>query len=160
MAATYMHEGQWTQAVKQLEAAMQIHRAHPEYNLAMGECKLQLGSTKEAIQYFTNAVRARPKNIAGWEALIRSLYSVNYYEEALEQIVAAMTLTEKKPLFTYYLSAVYFAMGKSKEGLVQLQKAISMAPRMIKKFIELNPSILQNQQVVDLIASSKRTRKR
>src|SRR5205823_9819181 len=130
--------------------------SQPDYNLAMGECKMQLGNIKEAIQYFTNVVRSRPKNIAGWEALIRGLYNVAYYEEALEQVHAAIKLTDGKALFIYYLSAVYFAMGKSKEGLLQLQKAMIKSPGMVKKFIRLNPSILQNQQVVDLIAALKR----
>lgn len=156
VACTYIHEEQWVQAIKNLESAMQIHRLQPEYNLAMGECKMQLGNIKDAIQYFTNVVRSRPKNIAGWEALIRGLYNVKYYEEALEQVFAAIKLTEGKPLFIYYLSAVYFAMGKSKEGLLQLQRAMVKSPRVVKKFVELNPSILQNPQVVDLIAGFKR----
>ncbi len=130
----------------------------PEYNLAMGECKMQLGSIKDAIQHFTNVVRSRPKNVAGWEALIRCLYNVAYYEEALEQVFAAIKLTEGRALFIYYLSAVYFAMGKQKEGLLQLQRAIMKSPKTLKKFISLNPSILQNQLVVDLIAGFKRNR--
>ena len=159
IACTYIHESQWTQAVKQLESAMQIHRAQPEYNLAMGECKMQLGAVKEAIQHFSNVVRSRPKNVAGWEALIRCLYNVRYFDEALEQVQAAIRRTEGKSLFLYYLSAVYFAMGKSKEGLLQLHKAMVKSPKLVKKFVALNPSILQNQQVVDLIAGFKKNRK-
>lgn len=158
IACTYIHEQQWNQAIKQLESAMQIHRNQPEYNLAMGECKMQLGNIKEAIQFLTNVVRSRPRNMAGWEALIRCLYNVKYYDEAMEQIHAAMRHTENKPVFLFYQSAVYFARGKSKEGLLYLNKAMTKAPRMIRKFLALNPSILQNQQVVDLIASYKRNR--
>lgn len=158
LACTYIHEQQWSQAVKQLESAMDIHRMQPEYNLAMGECKLKLGNIKDAIQHFTNVVRSRPKNVAGWEALIRCLYKVAYFEEAMEQALAAIQLTEGKALFIYYLSAIYFSMRKSKEGLQQLQRAMLKSPRLVKKFVELNPSILQNQQVVDLIAGFKRNR--
>jgi len=32
------------------------------------------------------------------------------------------------------------------------------APKLLKKFVELNPSILRNQQVVDLIAKFKRNK--
>ena len=100
----------------------------------------------------------RPRNISSWEALIRCLFSAEYYEEALEQVLAAMKITEGKIIFVYYLSAVYFAMGKSKEELIQLEKALSKAPKLLKKFIELNPAILQNQQVVDLVAKYKRNK--
>jgi len=32
------------------------------------------------------------------------------------------------------------------------------APKLLKKFIELNPSILQNRQVVDVVAKFKRNK--
>jgi len=52
-----------------------------------------------------------------------------------------------------------FMLGKSKEGLLKLEAAMEKAPRSLKKFIELNPSILQNNQVVDLVARYKKGKK-
>ncbi|MFI5156916.1 MAG: tetratricopeptide repeat protein, partial [Chitinophagales bacterium] len=158
IACTYLNEGQWTNAVKQLEAAMRIHARMPEYNLAMGECKMQLGEYREAIQYFSNVVRIRPRNISSWEALIRCLYTAEFFDEALEQVHAAIRITHHKPIFIFYLSAVYFALGKSKEGLLQLEKAMTKAPKLLKKLIELNPVILQYQPVVDIIARHKKNK--
>jgi tetratricopeptide (TPR) repeat protein len=158
IACTYLNEGQWANAVKQLETALRIHAKQPEYNLAMGECKMQLGEYKEAIQHFSNVVRMRPRNISSWEALIRCLYNAGFYKEALEQVQAAIRLTGGKPLFIFYLSAVYFAMGKSKEGLLQLEKAMTKAPKMLKKLVELNPVILQYQPVVDIVARYKKNK--
>src|ERR1700760_2072106 len=158
LACTYMNEEQWSQAVKQLEAAMRIHTIQPEYNLAMGECKMQLGEFKEAIVFFSNVVRIRPRNISSWEALIRCLYNAEYFEEALEQVEAAIRITGGKPLFVFYLSAVLFALGRSREGLLQLENAMSKAPRLLKKLLELNPVILQYQPVVDIIARYKKNK--
>lgn len=158
IACTYMNEGQWNTAAKQLQTALQIHRLQPEYNLAMGECKMNLGEFKEAIQFFSTVVAQRPKNISSWEALIRCLYIGEYYDEAVEQIDAAIRHTDNKPIFTFYLSAIYFAMGRSKEGLVQLENGMNKAPKLLKKLIDLNPSILQHHQVVDLVAKYKRNR--
>ena len=93
-----------------------------------------------------------------WEALIRCLYIGEYYDEAVEQVDAAIRHTDNKPIFTFYLSAIYFAMGRSKEGLVQLENGMNKAPRLLKKLIDLNPSILQHQQVVDLVARYKKNR--
>jgi hypothetical protein len=47
-------------------------------------------------------------------------------------------------------------MGKSKEALLQLESGMSKNPKLVKKFIEINPSILQVQQVVDVIARFKK----
>jgi tetratricopeptide (TPR) repeat protein len=69
IACTYFNEGQWTSAIKQLETALRIQRQQSEYNLLMGECKLQMGQVKEAVQYFSVVVRVKPKNTAGWGSI-------------------------------------------------------------------------------------------
>ena len=158
IACTYYNEGQWGSAVKQLESALKIHRLQPEYNLLMGECKLHLNEIKEAVQYLSTAVRVRPRNISGWEALIRCLYTAEFYTEARQQALAALTHTNNKPVFLFYLSAVLFAMNKSKEALLYLEKAMSLSPKLLKKFVQLNPSILQNPLVIDIIAQYKRNK--
>jgi tetratricopeptide (TPR) repeat protein len=159
IALTYYNEKQYGSAVKSLETALRIHKAQPEYNLLMGECKMQLNEIKEAVQFLSTAVRVRPRNIAGWEALIRCLYNAEFYSEARQQALAALSHTNSKPIFLYYLSAILFAMGKSKEALLYLEKALSSTTKHLKKFVQLNPSILQNPQVVDLVAQYKRSRK-
>jgi tetratricopeptide (TPR) repeat protein len=138
---------------------MRIHRNISEYNLAMGECKMNLKNYKEAIQYFGAVVSNKPKNIAGWEALIKCLMQIELYEEAFNQTTAALLATEGKPLFFFYSSSILFAMGKSKEALIRLEIGMGKAPKLLKKFIELNPYILQNNQVVDLIARYKKKKK-
>lgn len=156
VAGTYMNEENWTQAVRYLEQALQISRTLPEFNLAMGNCYLKLGKVKDAIHYFTVVVQYKPRNLSGWEALIRCLYTSERYEEALLQMDIAETRTGEKPVFRYYRAAVNFALGRPKEALLQLEEAIHIAPKLLKKFIELNPVILQDQAVVDVIARAKR----
>ncbi len=158
IACTYFNEGQWESCTKQLEHALKIHRLRPDYNLLMGEAKMQLGFFKDAVQFFSNVVRLRPRNAAGWEALIRCLYKAPFLDEALEQVDAALRLTNYKPVFLFYKSSVLFAMGKTKEAILQLEIAMEKSPKLLKKFMELNPSILQNQQVVDVLARFKRKR--
>src|SRR5215203_3337547 len=160
IACTYYNEGQWTSTIKQLESALKIHRHQFEYNLLMGESKFQLTQIKEAIQYFSNAVRIKPKNIAGWEALIRCLYQSEFYTEARQQVVAAMDITSGKPVFLFYLSAILLALGKTKDALLYLETAMRASPKTLKKFIDLNPSVLQNASVVDVIARHKKSKRR
>jgi tetratricopeptide (TPR) repeat protein len=158
IACTYFNEGQWESAVKHLEVALKIHGQQSEYNLLMGESKMQLGLYKDAIQYFSAVVATRPKNKRGWEALVRCLFKAEYFEEAKEQVLTAIEITNGQPIFYYYLSAVLFAMKKTKEAIVQLENAMTKSPKQLKKFVELNPSILQNHHVVDVISKFKRNR--
>ena len=158
IACTYFNEGQWESAAKQLETALKIQRHQVEYNLLMGECKMQLGFYKDAIQYFSAIVTTRPKNKKGWEALVRCLYKAEYFEEAKDQVTAALKISNGQPIFLYYLSAVLFALGKTKEAILQLEHAMTKSPKLVKQFVELNPAILQNHHVVDVISRFKRKR--
>lgn len=156
IACTYMNEGTWDSAIKNLEIAMRIHRMQPEYNLAMGQCFMELNKLDDAITYFGNVVRVRPKNLNGWTELLKCLFKAELFDEAVEYAGFAYEQTDGKPIFLFYKSAVLYAMGKSKEGLLFLEQGMIKNPRLIKKFIELNPSILQNQGVVDIIARFKK----
>lgn len=158
IACTYFNEGEWEGAVKQLETALRIHRHQAEYNILMGECKMLQGFYKDAIHYFSAVVSQSPKNKKGWEALVRCLYMGKYYDEAREQVTAAIKILNAQPIFIYYLSAILFAIGKTKEGILQLENAMSKSPKLVKKFVELNPAILQNHHVVDVISKFKRKR--
>jgi len=156
IACTYMNEANWNSAVKTLEVALRMHRLQPEYNLAMGQCYMQLDRLEDAISYFGNVVRVRPKNSNGWIELIKCLYKAALWDEAMEYASFAFEQTDGKSIFIFYKSAILLASGKSKEAIVQLELGMQLNPKLIKKFIELNPSILQNQLVVDVIARFKK----
>jgi len=158
IACTYFNEAQWESAAKQLETALKLQRHQLEYNLLMGECKMQQGYYKDAIQYFSAIVTTRPKNKKGWEALVRCLYKAGYFEEAKDQVTAALKISNGQPIFLYYLSAILFALGKTKEATLQLEHAMAKSPKLVKQFVELNPAILQNHHVVDVISRFKRKR--
>jgi tetratricopeptide (TPR) repeat protein len=84
------------------------------------------------------------------------LYQGEFYDEALEQVKAALKITEQKPIFIYYLSAILMALGKTKEALLQLETALEASPKLLKKLLHLNPAILRHQLVIDVIAASKK----
>jgi tetratricopeptide (TPR) repeat protein len=156
VACTYMNESNWNSAIKSLEIALRMHKLQPEFNLAIGQCYTELGKLEEAITYFGNVVRVRPKNLNGWTELIRCLYKAELLEEAWEYAGFAYEQTDGKSVFIFYKSAILFALGKSKEAILQLEQGMQKNPKQVKKFIELNPALLQNQQVVDIIARHKK----
>lgn len=160
IAGTYMREGQWESAVKNIENAMSINRSNPDFHFSLAQCYIQLGRIKDAVIHFTQFIKARPRNIKGWKELIRCLYDAGYFEEALEQIDNAQKSTENKPLLFYYKSAVLFSIGKSKEALLNLHFGMQNAPQFIRHFIELNPSLLQNSSVANIISSYKNSEKK
>lgn len=152
ISKNYMMEENWGNALKSILSAIRINRNNAEYCLLAGECMLQLENHKEALIYFLNAIRIRPSSKKNWRAFIRGLYLAEFYEEALAQLQIAEHSLGRHPVFRYYEAAILMATGKRKEGLIQLENGLQQAPRQVKKLIELNPSILQNSAVVDLLA--------
>ena len=121
---------------------------------------MQLGNIDEAITYLGNVVRVRPKNVTGWVELLKCLYVGKLFEEGLEYSTFAYEQTDSKPIFIFFKSMFLFATGMSKEALIVLENGMSVNPKLIKQFIEINPSILQHQQVVELIAKYKKRKSR
>jgi tetratricopeptide (TPR) repeat protein len=158
IAFTYYHEQNWQGAIRQLDNALKLQRDQYEYLLLAGECKMHMEEYKGALQYLSSVVSVRPKNRGGWEALIRCLFRAGMLEEALEKNELALNLTGNNAIFQFYKAAILLEKGDPKEGILQIEIAMETAPRLLKKFIELNPSILQNQLVVDVIARYKRKR--
>ena len=158
VACTYMNEEQWESAIKNLENAMRIHRNRPEYNFALGQCYMQMNKIKDAVIYFSNFIKARPKNIKGWKELFRCLYEADFFEEALQQVQNAIKTTDNKPILFFYKSAALFALGRSKEALLQLETGMDLAPKLLKQLVEMEPSLLQHNQVIELLAKYKKNR--
>jgi tetratricopeptide (TPR) repeat protein len=158
IACTYINEGLTENAVKQLQNALRLQPLQPEFNLAMGECMVDLGRFNDGIEYFGNVIRAKSKSIKGWSALLECLMKGNLLDEAEEYAQTAFDETGSKPVFLFYKTAILFAQGKSKEALNQLEAAMEKAPKLIRKLIDLNPRLLQHQQVVDIIARYKRSK--
>ncbi len=160
IALTYIHEKHWQQAMKPLETALRMQPSSTVYNMAAGECSLALRKNKEALHYFSIVVHKSPKKISGWEALIHCLYVSGFYEEASELCLTAFIATGHKSSIYYLYSTVLFADGKTKAALQQLETAISLSSKGLRKFIEMNPVILQNAQVVALLAQMKKRKQK
>lgn len=158
VATTYMKENKYAQAVKYLDMALRIKRLDPEFNLTMGECNMKLGKPKEAVHYFLTVVQSKPRNLKGWEALIRSLFEAGQFNEAEKQIQQAKLRVGEKPVFDFYESAVFLAQGKTSLGFTLLEKTIEAFPKQLKLFLKLYPSSVKYPQVVEMLLKSKRRR--
>ncbi|MEO7210376.1 MAG: tetratricopeptide repeat protein [Chitinophagaceae bacterium] len=160
IALTYIHEKNWQQAMKPLDTALRMLPSSTVYNMAAGECCMALGKNKEALHYFSIVVHKSPRKVSGWESLIHCLYESGFYEEAAEQCMVALIATGHKSSIYYLYSAVLFADGKTKSALQQLETAISLSPKGLRKFIDINPVILQNPQVVSILAQMKKQKQK
>ena len=140
IAGTYMNEGHWESAVKNIENAMRINKSQPDYHFALAKCYMQLKRIKEAVIHFSNFIKARPKNANGWKELIKCLYDAGYFEEALEQVYNA----QKNTIINHFLHFInlrfYLHWANPKKLCYICEIAMQKSPTNIKQFVELNPS--------------------
>ncbi len=153
---TYAREKQWDKAVKAYSVALHLNKDNASYCMAIGNCLMEMDAKSEALVCYLNAVRLKPGNKSTWIALIRGLYFSGYYDEALTQLEVAREHCGDKADFRYYHAAVLFEQGKSKEALLQLEKALKLSPVRAKIFTELNPEYLRRSSVAELIGKYKK----
>ena len=153
---TYARERQWEKAVKAYSVALHLDKDNASYCMAIGNCLMELDVKSEALVCYLNAVRLKPGNKTTWVALIRGLFLAGYYDEALTQIEVAREHCGDKPDFRYFQAALLIELGKSKEGMIQLETALKASPSKIKVFTQLNPEYLRRAAVSDLITKYKK----
>lgn len=159
IATTYNKENKYTQAVKYLEMGLTIKRLDPEFNLLMGETLVKLGRLRDAVHYFLSAVHAKPRNVKGWEALIRTLFISMQYAEAYKHLKEALSKLGSKPVLLYYESAILICLGRTKEGFLMLERALELNHRTLKSFLKVFPAAVKHPQVVELILKYKRRKR-
>ncbi len=127
--------------------------------MAIGNCLMELNVKSEALVCYLNAVRLKPDNKTTWVSLVRGLYIAGYYDEAILQLHVAIEHCGEKGDFYYFQAAALFELGKAKEAMLQLEKALSMAPAKVKLFTELNPEYLMRTPVAELIGKYKKPKR-
>jgi len=153
---TYARERDWEKAVKAYSVALNIDKENATYCMAIGNCLMEMDVKSEALVCFLNAVRLKPSIKSTWIALVRGLYITGHYEEALTQIDVARGNCGEKTEFNYLQAAVLFEMGKAKEALLVLERALKEAPSKLKTFTQLNPDFIKRSSVADLVARYKK----
>lgn len=160
LATTYMQEAIWDLAIKHLESALSIAPNNKDFNLAIGECKMNQKKYEEAREFFAKVIAVKHNNTKAWELIIKCLLLSQDYNTANLFCDAALENSNQKPIFIYYKSACYFLQKKQKAAMLELQNALTLNPKLVNKLIEFMPDILQNQKVVELIAQFKKNKKK
>jgi tetratricopeptide (TPR) repeat protein len=153
---TYTREGQWEKAVKAYSVALHLNKDNASYCMAIGNCLMEMDVKSEALVCYLNAVRLKPGNKTTWVALMKGLYLAGYFDEALTQIEVAREHCGDKGDFRYFQAACLFELGKSKEGLLQLEKGLKLAPARLRLFTSLNPEYLRRSAVAEIISRHKK----
>jgi tetratricopeptide (TPR) repeat protein len=153
---TYSKEMQWEKAIKSYTAALALNKNNASYCIALANCLMEMGGTKEALILYLNAVRIKPSSKTAWLSLVRALYHTEMYEEGISQLDIAEKFCGDKPEFTYYRATILLAMGKTKDAVLYLETALTIAPKKLSCIQVLDKGALQHPSFTDVIAMFKK----
>jgi tetratricopeptide (TPR) repeat protein len=153
---TYTKENDWEKAMKSYSVALHLNKDNSVYCLALANCLMELNAIKEALVLYLNAVRLKPGTKTTWLALVRGLYIAEYYDEAIAQLNLAESICGAKPEFIYYRSAVLLATGKTKDAVLYLEEALTLAPKKVSALNQLEKEIIHHPTFTDVIAQFKK----
>lgn len=152
---TYVKERKWEKAKHALARATAIDGENIIYSIALANCYLELGDALEAIRYFVLAVNIKPQSKIVWQSLVRGLYFLGYYSEALEQLEVAEEACGEKAEWYYYRAANNLGLGKTKEALVNLESGLALNVKKVNALSYLEKDLLHHPLFTDIIALYK-----
>lgn len=153
---TYTKELQWEKAIKAYSVALHINKNNASYCLALGNCLMEMHADKEAMICYLNAVQLRPDIKSTWQALIKALFSIGYYEEALSQLVIAEEHCGHKTEFVFYRAAILLSMGKTKDAVLQLESAMTENSKKINALKYIDKEIMHHPVFAEVLVRYKK----
>jgi tetratricopeptide (TPR) repeat protein len=155
VATTYLNQNNFASALKFLETAIKYHPNSIPFNYAFAQCYAGLQQFDKALNHVALIINLKPKHKKAWELIVQCLIYNNQLKDALLFCDEAFDACSNNIKYVYYQSYILLLMGKSKEALVLLNRALQQSPKQLKGLIEFAPALMQNQKVVAVIAKYK-----
>ena len=153
---TYTKELQWEKAMKAYSIALHINKNNASYCLALGNCLMEMHADKEAMICYLNAVQLRPDIKSTWQALVKALYTISYFEEALSQLGIAEEHCGHKTEFIYNKAAILLSQGKTKEAVLQLEHALTENNKKISALKYIDNEIVHHPVFAEVLVRYKK----
>jgi cytochrome c-type biogenesis protein CcmH/NrfG len=129
LASMYLEQGRPAQAKEEMESALTVLPARPQFLAILGESERQLKNPRRAAELNRQALEADPSFIQARYYLALALFDLQHRDEAireLEQIVA----TGAKVVDPYLtLGGAYVEAGRTDDAIQALRKGLQIDPK-------------------------------
>lgn len=144
LAKIYQQQGQFSKALGEIKAALQVNYDDAELHYLLGELQLQSGNTDQARSYLERAISYDSGNEKYLEKLFwvyNNLANKNndlyMLERAQKTIKKLIDLAPKNEDYRIYLGDIYLKTGKTIKAADAYQKAVDLAPKDTWAYIKL-----------------------
>ena len=108
--------GQFPQAKRHLEDALQLDARFTEARRLLGEIELRLGNAEGSLEHFRGALAEDPQSAAAYAGLGKALIQLRRYEETIGEMEKAIEVAPELASLRLYLSQAYRAEGRMDEA--------------------------------------------
>ncbi len=121
--------GRWTEAERDLQAALKVNPDEPELLNFLGYSWIDRNQRlPEALAMVEKAVAARPQSGAMLDSLGWAYFRLGDYKTAIEKLEAAVELEPGDPDINGHLGDAYWKAGRTIEARFQWQRVLSLEP--------------------------------
>ncbi len=155
IGALYVKEGKWEASIKQFERALSLNKTHVKSLQGLGFSLLHLEDFEMGFAFLKKATTIKNQNITPWIAYIKALIQHEAFEEAQEGIEEAYYHIGNHIDLLYLDATNHFGLGKTKDGMIILENALSIDSKKSRMIFNLIPELKQRSSVVQLISKYK-----
>ena len=128
-AACLDRMGKWSDAEKDLQAALVLKPDQPDVLNYLGFARLERGEMlDEARAMISKAIAARPDDAQIIDSMGWALYSQGQYKDAAEYLEKAVELLPGDPTVNDHLGDTYWRLGRKTEARFQWQRSLTFNP--------------------------------
>ena len=143
LGALLAARGQWAEACAAYEQALRLQPGLAGAHNNLGNALLALQQPARALAAFDTALRLQPGLQAALGNRARALLALGRHGDAADAFVAAVTAQPADAALREHAATALAAAGRGEQALVQLRKAVRLAPRRVSAWFLLGQWLQQ-----------------
>ncbi len=130
----YASLGNYTQAIEDLQKAIELNPRYVEAYNNRGYVYMKLGDYRQAIEDLQKAIELNPKYAEAYNNRGNAYAQLGNYGQAIEDLQKAIELNPKYALAYNNRAFIHGTLGDYRQAIEDLQKAIELNPRFAEAY--------------------------
>ena len=144
------------EGLKCVQKAVELDPMNPEYIYMLGDFQLMLEKFDKTIESYKKVSEIEPSNDEIWLDYSHVYKKTGNIETAIEIILNGIALQPENISLQYRLANYLMINLQEKEACIKLETALNTNYAKHFEFLEYDPTLLRNQQILDLIEIYKK----